>query len=363
MIKRLIIIPLIAITLTAFAQTTQKLSATKLNEFGLIYSLPTTVIDVTVETQLTERQPGEFYQFSKKYLGIDPITEPSAIYTLRSITVQPRAISDPDQRYLVQFKAGTTPFMLVSDINLPLTVNTDQVATVSSPELPTPRKAEPTILQTPAAKQAITADMLKSQSSVKRAELAAERIMELRQSRSEIISGTAENMPSDGNAMKLALDNLAMQEEALTAMFAGTEQTSTQVATFTVELPDSIAGDNWDTIIARLSALNGLVSADDLTGDPIRLNLQIRKRGQLPRNEKGEEKRFPKGGLAYRIPTTAIITTDFMGRTTSKDEIDIAQYGVVFGIDPALFTDKKAPAYAIFNPLTGALIEIGTKTE
>ena len=361
MIRRLFItLPLIAASLTCFAQSTQKLTATKVSEYGLIYALPSTVIDVTVETQLTVKQPGEYYRYANKYLGIDPITEPSSVYTLKSVIVSPRAVSDPDERYLVQFKAGTSPFMIVSDINLPLAINTDRTISISAPALPAAKEAAPTILEMPVATQAITAEMLQSQSSVKKAELAAQRIMELRQSRSEIISGTAENMPSDGQAMKLALDNLSAQEEALTAMFAGTEQSSTQVKTFTIELPDSIATDHWDIIVARLSALDGLVATDDLTGDPIRLNLDMRKRAQLPSNEKGETKRFPKGGLAYRIPSTAIVTTDFMGSQMSNDEIDIAQYGVTFGLDPALFTDKKAPAYAIFNPLTGALVEIGT---
>lgn len=361
--RLLFVIPFLALSLFGFSQTTQKLTATKVNEYGLIYNLPSTVFDVTIETQRTVRQPGEFYKFSKKYLGIDPITEPTSVYTFKSIMVAPRAVSDPGESYLVQFKPGTSPFMIVSNTNMPLAINTDQVITVESPILPTPQEAAPTILETPAATQAITAEMLQSPSSVKKAELAAARIMELRQSRSEIISGTADNMPSDGQAMKLALDNLAAQEEALTALFAGTTQTSTQVYSFTVELPDTLETDHWDTIVARLSALDGIVASDNLTGDPIRLNIDMRKRGQLPVNEKGEVKRFPKGGLAYRIPSTAIITTEYMGQTKSSNEIDIPQYGVVFGLDPTLFTDKKAPAYVIFNPLTGAIVEIGTKTE
>jgi hypothetical protein len=41
--------------------------------------------------------------------------------------------------------------------------------------------------------------------------------------------------------------------------------------------------------------------------------------------------------------------------------IDAAQYGVVFGLDPKLFNDKKAPAYLLLNPVTGAIKELGTK--
>lgn len=362
MIKHIIsLLALMTISVIGSAQTTQKLSASKVNEYGLIYSLPSTVIDVTVETLRTENMPGEFNIYSTKYLGIEPILIPSTTFTLKSITINQRAVSNPEERYLVQFKPGTTPYMILSDAGMPLAINSESIIPATSPTIVSAQAAQPTILETPAATQAITSEMLQAISSAKKAELAAARIFELRQNRNEIIAGSADNMPSDGQAMQLALDNLAAQESALTAMFTGMTRTSTQVETFTIQLPDSIEGDNWETVVARVSVLNGIVEADDLTGDPIKLTLSITKRASLPVNEKGEEKRFPKGGLAYCIPSTALISTEFMGRPTGSKEIEIPQYGLVFGLDPNLFTDKKAPAYAIFNPLTGALVEIGVQ--
>ena len=201
-----------------------------------------------------------------------------------------------------------------------------------------------------------TEEMLKSPSSAKRAELAAARIFEIRQTRSDIISGNADQMPGDGQAMKLALDNLAAQEAALTAMFAGTTQTSTQVRTYTVMPPEQ----NKKMVVARLSVTDGLVDADNLTGDPIYLDISVKQRGELPKNDKGEPKKFPKGGLAYRVPGTAGVTAEFDGRQLDSRDLDVAQYGVVFGLEPGMFTDKKAPAYAVFNPASGALVELGT---
>ena len=57
----------------AYAQTTNKLSATKANEYGLIYTLPLTTFEVTIAAEKTVRTPGEFYQYAKKYLNADPI--------------------------------------------------------------------------------------------------------------------------------------------------------------------------------------------------------------------------------------------------------------------------------------------------
>ncbi|MCM1348989.1 MAG: DUF4831 family protein [Firmicutes bacterium] len=344
---------------TASAQTTQKLSAGKVNEYGLIYSLPYTTLDITLEAEKTVKTPGEFYRYAKKYLGVDPITEPSTAYQLKSVIVTPRGVTNPDERYLVQFKAGSIPFMMLNDQNMPLSINTDQVTLPQTSVLPQAVAAEPTILELPVAQQAVTAEMLQSPSSAKRAELAAARIYELRENRAEILAGSAENMPADGQAMKLVLDNLAAQEEALTAMFLGTTQTSTEVTTVNVTPADT----NPRKVISRLSMTEGFVDPDNLSGVPVYLDITVTERGKLPVNEKGEEKRFPKGGLAYRVPGKAQATVTCNGNRMAQESFDVAQYGVVFGLDPNIFTDKKAPAYATFNPITGAITEIGTLTE
>ncbi len=347
-----------AVVMPAVSQTTQKLTASKINEYGLIYTLPLTVVDVTVEAEKTVKTPGEFFRYAKKYLNLDPITEPSQQWVLKSVSVNPRGVADEKEQYLVQFKSGSAPFMILNSENFPLTINSEELVESAAPQLPKAVPPQPTILQLPVAAQAVTEEMLQSQSSAKRAELAAAKIYELRQSRNDIISGQADQMPSDGAAMQLALDNLAQQEAALTAMFVGTVQTSTDVRTFTVDIP---ASEKSHTVVARLSVLDGIVDPSDLSGDPIYFDVTATARGQLPKNEKGEEKKFPKGGFAYRIPGEADLSVVMGLQQLYKGHIDVAQYGVVFGLDPNLFTDKKAPAYVIFDPVTGAIRELGSK--
>lgn len=341
----------------ATAQTTQKLTAGKSNEYGLIYTLPVTALDITIEAERVVRKPGEFYKYALKYLDTKPITEPSESWDVKSITVYPRGVADEERRYLMQFKNGSTPFIIVNDENLPLAVNTEQIPATDAPVIPQAQAAAPTPLQTPTARQAVTEEMLQSQSTAKRAELAAAQIYALRQSRTDLITGQAEQMPPDGNAMKLILDNINAQEAALTAMFLGTEQHSTEVETVTV----TPTGDVSDMVVARLSAIDGIVGADDLTGSPIYLNLSIEQEGEMPVNEKGEEKRFPKGGVAYAIPGSANVAVTWHGRDLWTGTVPMAQFGVVFGLDPGMFTDKKAPAYLLLDPVTGAIRELGSK--
>ena len=357
-IRTLLLISAIGATaIAATAQTTQKLTATKANEYGLIYSLPVTDIDITVETIHTRRTPGEFYNYARRHLAIDnAIREASTTVEIQSVTISTRGTADASEKWLVQFKSGSTPFMLLTPEGIPLTVNSETPAETTAPALPEAVPMQPSILETEITRQAMTQDMIRSSSTSKRAELAAARIFELRDMRSEILSGQSDNPPADGQAMKLVLDNLAGQEEALTAMFAGTEQKWTTVSTISLR-PDSLGINN--EIIARISPFDGILDADNLAGAPLTVSVSVTSRGSLPVNEKGEVKRFPKGGFAYRIPGTALVTVNYQGREVASAEVSLAQLGVTFGIDPALFTDKKAPSQLRLAPATGAILLLG----
>ena len=50
-VTSIVLLAAAAIGLPAAAQTTQKLTATKANEYGLIYSLPVTELDITIEAE------------------------------------------------------------------------------------------------------------------------------------------------------------------------------------------------------------------------------------------------------------------------------------------------------------------------
>ncbi len=353
-----------ALTLSAFgmqAQSAQKLTASKANEYGLIYSLPRTVLDITIEAEHTEKNPGEFYNYAKLKLGKnDAITSPSKSVNIKSVTIVPRGVADQDNQWLVQFKAGATPYIILADNNCLVAVNTEQTPEFPEIELPEPVDAAPTPLETAAAGQAVTQEMTLSSSLSKRADLAAQRIFELRETRSDLISGQADNTPPDGKSMQLALDNLAAQEAALTAMFEGTTKTYTTVSTVTFE-PDSESIN--DELFVRLSPTDGIIDANDLSGEPIYISVDIIEQGELPVNEKGELKAFPKGGLTYNIPGRAAVTLTYKGQQIAREEISLAQLGVTFGLDPKLFTDKKQPSKLQIDPTTGAILLLGPVDE
>lgn len=346
---------------SATAQTSQKLTAGKANEYGLVYTLPLTALDFVIEAKITVETPGEFANYARRHLGENgAITASSRKVELLGVNIITEGVPDPENRWLAQFKAGSTPYMILTPNGVPLAINTETTADISQPKLPQPKAATPSPLETEAAKQAITAEMARSNSLSKRAELAAQRIFELREMRSDLLSGQSDNAPADGKAMQLVLDNLSAQEAALTAMFLGTRTERTVVENVQI-LPDS--ADISGRIIARLSSTDGIVDVDNLSGAPLTMNLTIYEAAELPVNEKGEPKRFPKGGVAYTIPGTALVELFFQGRQVASREVSLAQLGVTFGLDPALFTDKKAPSKVQFEPATGGILLLGPANE
>ena len=55
----------LAMTVPAMAQSSQRLYAGKANEYGLVYTLPTTALDIYIEAELSEEHPGEFYNYAQ----------------------------------------------------------------------------------------------------------------------------------------------------------------------------------------------------------------------------------------------------------------------------------------------------------
>lgn len=352
----LLILAAACVGLNAAAQKTEKLTASKGNDYGLVYTLPKTAVDITVETETTVKARGEFANYARMRLGIDnAVTEPSTRVTVKSITIGTRGVPDSDNRWIAQFKPGSTVSILLDEGGIPLAINADAVDGAQPRELPKAVPMPVSPLDKPVAQQVLTQEMIRSTSLSKKAELAAQRIYELREQRNELISGNVDNMPADGASLKVALDALAEQEEALTAMFAGTTLTGTQVSTFSF-VPSS--HEVADSVVARISPVDGIADSDDLRGIPLTVSIRVISRGELPVNDKGEAKKFPKGGVAYNIPGAAEITVSFCGKVMGTKTVDLAQLGTTFGIDPDLFTHKKSPMQATFSPITGALLSL-----
>lgn len=350
--KRIATIALaLIISAGAFAQRVTPLTASKANDFGLVYSLPYTVFDITIEAEITERQPGEFSNYSTLYLNADnAVKAPEYSATVKSVTVIPRGVPNENSRWLAEFKGSGITYMMLDEAGVPLSINTENIEFPRVPELPKAIPASPTPLEMEAATQAITQEMMASTSTNKRAQLAAQRIFELRDIRNDLISGDVDNRPPDGKSLQLMLDNLSAQEAALTAMFIGTEKKRTEVRTVTYTPKEGAT-----EIIARVSPVSGIVGVDDLSGIPVMLKLDVLSTGKLPADENGNPKKTPKDGVAYNIPGTVQLTLSFGERQIHSAQYETAQFGTTAFLEAKLFSDKKNPTIVTFYPTTGGI--------
>ncbi|MCH5328315.1 MAG: DUF4831 family protein [Coprobacter sp.] len=353
--KSILTLCIMLATGTLQAQETTKFTAGKHNEYGLVYTLPQTVFDIEVTATKTIQKTGPYYKYTEKYLGIPvTITENKEFWTLDNVNVSSYGVPDREQEYMVKFKSGSTPYMYLNKEGLLLAVNTDPVeeSTPSAAPAASRKKASP---DNNRYASVLTEEMLMSGSTAKMAEMAAKQIYRIRESRMDLSTGDSDQKPADGAALRLMMQQLDEQESSLMAMFLGTTQTEQVTKHFTWTPRNETANE----IVFRISDLLGIVEKNDLSGAPVYINLKITEKGEYPLDAKGNVKEMPKNGLAYCIPGKAAIDIVFKGKPVFNGSFQVAQFGIVYGLDPSLFENKKTPSYVTFYPQTGAIREIG----
>ncbi len=338
----------------ASAQETKRLTAEKHNEYGIIYSLPITHLDLEVVATKTIRKAGPYHQYAEKYLGLsNAITQDSETWEITSVRAIPYGMPDPNEQYLMQFKPGSNGYIVVDERGLLLSINTEPDIDVEIPAKPVKKAKSP--LDNNEYAHLFTEEMLMSASNAKMAEIAAKQLYRIRESRFNLVTGDVDELPADGESYRLILQQLDEQAAALTALFMGTTQTESAVHHIDY-VPEA---ETTNEVVFRISDLNGIVDAGNLSGAPIYLTLKITDEGKLPTDHKGNIKKMPKDAVAYAIPGEAEVTISNGKQTLFQERILIAQFGVIFGLDPTLFTDKKKPSCATFYPHTGGLQQVG----
>lgn len=341
---------------SAMAQSTKVLTAEKSNDYGLVYSLPTTALEIEVTASHQVGKKGPFYLYAKKSIGTDKaIAEDYEKWVITDVKVRPYGVSDASTQYLMQLRPGTLTSITVDSNGMLLAINKDVKPQSSAPSNNTGIQEKVIWPTGNEYLDFVDEDFVASKSSAKQAQLLAESLMEVREAKLALTRGTADAMPADGKQMELMLASLGQQEAALNAAFTGSVTSENVVRKFTF-IPE---GDSKQ-ILFRMSDFAGFVDADDLSGDPVYIQIETLNEASIPVDAKGEPKKLPKNAVIYNIPGSAQVTISSMDKILYDKEIQMSQLGMTFGLDPVLFTDKKEPSFAVFDPVTGALLEIGT---
>lgn len=351
-----ILLSAFALTSISFpAQKTTRINAVKADNYGVIYTLPKTSFEITLLVKKSIYRPGDFYPYAQRYLGIDnPITEEKVVHTLENVSVVNKGIPDKSNSYMIQFQPKTLePFVYLREDGVIVSVNAE-------PELD---KKEEVVIPTGEIppvnpRRYLFQETLMAGSVAKQAELVARQIFDLRRSRADILTGEADNMPPDGNAYKVVMDEINLQEQALTSLFIGSVQTEYFIQTYTY-VPDN--KDINKIVLARFSEKLGPVDPDDLAGEPLFLSL-LNKTVSVPLNLsenelKKLEKKFNEG-LVYNVPGKAQLTIEFKNNILLQKEIDVVQYGSQDVLTKKMFDNMKQPIQVFFYPELGAIKQI-----
>ena len=317
---------------------------------GAVYFLPKTALRFTVQVEKTTYTPGQFCMYAARYLRLNDVEqEPSASYRVTKVAITPFGMADNRRAYAVKYnqKSVAANVSLADDGRLlginaaGKDVDTTPVPFMASPK---PKREDP--------RKYLNSDILSAGSTAKMAELTAQDIYEIRDSKSQLNRGEADFMPKDGDQLRIMLANLDRQEAAMTGLFTGTVDKDTTEHTFTV-CPD---GEINRQVLFRLSQKLGFVDKDDLSGTPYYLTVEdLHSLPTVPDDAaQAKKKKSPESGVYVNVPGKAKAVVTGGGKTVAQEEFSAGQFGRVELLSAELF-NKRNTTHLTVSPITGGV--------
>jgi len=339
--KLFLLSALIVISLVAKSQTSLSLSE---GESTLIYSLPKTVFCIEVETEKTTQKAGVFYRYSERYLATNKvITEDKVTYKIKSIQVKTRAIADPARTYAFVPGSGKGGKLSVNSQGILCGVNapaeTEKATSSVSGSFVTDSPLPNTLLP-------LGEEYMMAGSQAKLAEGAAKQIYRIRESRLGLLTADVDKLPADGESLKAMLAGMNKMEAELTELFVG--KTVSETRTQTLYLTPSAAVSN--EVLFRLSALKGLVPADDLSGAPYYISIVPSTIGI------GSKSKTERNELYYVLPASTQLSIGDGVNTIYSNQYFVPQFGKIVAIPESTF--KQSNVKIQLDSQTGRLLSV-----
>lgn len=327
----------------------------------VVYYMPQTQLLFTVEYDEVVTEVGPFYQYSARYLGTKDVqTKAEKQFVLNNVTFMPMAAADTTRSYVLQDKSGKTqmvslsPWGTLEGYNLavshqPSAVSNQQSA-ISHPHMPCKPGCECLVGTETTNLMPLLEEQLMASSTAKMAEGAAKQIYRIREMRLNLLAGDVEKYPSDGEALKRVLAEMDKREQELTALFIGRRIVTHHVHHVTY-IP-AANGKKADGILFRFSKYYGIVANDDLSGEPVKIQIS-KSAHQLFTPEKSNKQSAPT--LYYNLPGSGEMKVQYGEQVLVEHPVEVAQWGVSVPLNSALLN---ASTKITFNPITGNIISI-----
>jgi hypothetical protein len=315
-----------------------------------LYALPQTVLKVEIACQEIRHVPGPFREYADKYLGIrEVIRQNFSEWQILDVKVTPHAELDPSMLYHVNVLKGEfgrewlQPFLergiildgtecvfeQVKDPALEAGVFRDHVdfsdlGIESNFEERTETMYKTIVTDTSFVQVPVDRTITEQKSPAKKAQEAADFLLELRTRRFELLTGGYEGFPQ-GVAMKAALARLDELEASYLSLFAGkTFGRKVTMAWFVV--PEAGTGPTRYRL-GMFSEQLGFVPEDLMEGEPVELTIEplgkTRDVGAYYAGKAGTNE------LLYRVPDVADLKVMQGGTVLAEQRISVYQSGAV----------------------------------
>lgn len=328
---------------------------------GVVYALPRTGIRITVDVTREKLVHGPYNAFAQKYLGItDAPKSDEENWTITNVKLDTFGEPDPN----AVFKATGTIATLLNlaedgvllGINCDVKQNPTTVPTTVFPVKPLPSEELWTNLsmhsflsEKDSTKQAGTS----FKSFEEKAAEAAHDILKLRKRKALMMAAKYDKPLPDGEAFKVAGEELDRIIADYLSLFAGKRLTKTYQASFDV-VPDGKT--NKGFVAFRFSPVAGILPESNVSGKPVMLEIEplAELKQKVEATASGET---TTRGLYYRVPVTAQVRLLNGADVLAQAKVAIAQYGVITSLPDGLLNGD----YSIdFHPASGAIRKIGT---
>lgn len=312
-------------------------------EGQVTYSLPLTTIVMEVEACQDEFYAGPYARYAEKYLGIKPRQKDQTTYQITEVKIRPFVQADQSAMYTLDaVKSIDESVLKLSSLGLISFVDAQAVpesvwrfpvntsADFSTKGISSNLTSESATLYRRNDKKddafgrvSIQQDMVVEKSIEKKAQEAADMILSLRKQRLQIVSGDTDATYS-GEAMEAAVREITRLEEEYMTLFVGYSVSQVQKMNFEV-IPQTDRT-NQIYVAFRVSDAAGLVSADDLKGRPVVMEIVPDAAVQNP------SVKPVKGQVQCRVPAVCTVRLKDGNELLLESRMPVYQLGYQMSI-------------------------------
>lgn len=317
-----------------------------------LYALPSTVLKVEVTYQETRFLPGPYGEYAERYLGItDVIRQKRSTWQVSGVTITPHSETDPEHYYTLNVLEGTfdpAVFRNLKETGMILDgsalvhermdgmVKAEKVqqelpfvdlGNTSNFEERTETMYKTLVTDTSFVQVPVERSVVEQKSPARKAEEAANFLLELRTRRLEMLTGEYEVYP-DGEAMAAAIRKLDHLEASYLTLFTGKTFTRTMKRSWFI-VPGAGATSSAHRL-GMFSGQLGFVPADLLEGDPLEVLIEPAGTTASPAVHFA-----PLPGvnnenvLFYRLPEVTVLQVRWGERILAEERLSIFQKGAL----------------------------------